>query len=317
MPAPAAPPPAGPTAVIAAPADVETAGGTSEQVFVNYSGARPIDLATITPAGLTVAGPSGPLDVTGVSVRQVKQGGGDSVTAVYTVAARGGAWAASADGAYAVSTAAGTVRDVTGQPAAAATASFDVSVGAAASMPPVDPAYNGGNAVTVGFVTRAAVTDGDYRTVFVGYTGDPASGASRSVVQRFNRDGSLDTSFGLGGEIAGAAGDALYAVATDSDQRLLVVGSRGPDVLVQRASSPTDPRTAASGTPERPSSSSAQARQPSPSRLPGIRSRWAAPRAAMRLSPCSRTTAGWTSPLKASASIPFPSRRASGRPWPG
>jgi uncharacterized delta-60 repeat protein len=114
-----------PTAAITAP-PITTAGGSSETVTVVYSDPSvAINTATIGAGNLAVTTPaSTPLVVTLAKIT----GSGNSVTATYTVAAPGGAWALADNGVYSIAIAAGAVQNVDGDPSIAASATFTVAI---------------------------------------------------------------------------------------------------------------------------------------------------------------------------------------------
>ncbi|HEX4793035.1 MAG TPA: DNRLRE domain-containing protein [Humisphaera sp.] len=112
------------SAAIAAP-DI-TSPSSSQTITVTYSGGTGIDTSTIDPSNLSVTGPSGALDVTGVTF---SNGAGTKVIATYTVAAPQGNWSASDNGTYEIALAGGAVTDLSGAPVPATLGSFVVSVG--------------------------------------------------------------------------------------------------------------------------------------------------------------------------------------------
>ncbi len=126
VPAPSA---GAPTATFTAIPSIDAAGGDHVNIVVTYVDDVALQPATISTSNITVTGPGGaPLTVTGLQT----QGSGQLITATYTVAAPGGSWAASANGAYTVSIAAGSVLDSGGTAVAAGpVGSFGVNISSA------------------------------------------------------------------------------------------------------------------------------------------------------------------------------------------
>jgi uncharacterized delta-60 repeat protein len=121
-----------PTASIAAP-NVTAPGGSSETVTVVYRDNVAVQASSIDASDIVVTSPTGAaLSVTGVTVN----GNGQSVTATYTVAAPGGPWNATDNGTYTVNVGAGSVTDTSGNPVAAASATFNVSAALSDTQPP-------------------------------------------------------------------------------------------------------------------------------------------------------------------------------------
>ncbi len=95
-------------------ADLGTATTTVTVVFADNLA---IDVSSIDIADITVTGPAGPLNVTGVSVSTGSDGSPRAAT--YTIAAPGGTWDATDTGSYTVSLAGGQVLDTSGNAVAA------------------------------------------------------------------------------------------------------------------------------------------------------------------------------------------------------
>jgi uncharacterized delta-60 repeat protein len=173
--------PAPPTASIAAPA-VTTAGGSGETITVTYSSlSAAIDASTIGAANVTVKNSGGsPLTVTfnGMS------GSGDLVTAVYTAAAPGGAWALSDNGAYTIHVASNSVRDVNGNPNASISKTFSVAIPdstaptAVLSAPNVSTLGGTSETVTVTYTDDVAIKES---TIGVGNISVMGPGGALSV----------------------------------------------------------------------------------------------------------------------------------------
>ncbi len=225
--------PTPPVATITPIAPVVAAGLSSETIRVTYTDNVAVDINTIDVNDITVTAPGGtaPLSVTGVTIEP--SGSPQSVTAVYTVAAPGGAFDLSKDGTYTVALAPGQVTDTSGTPAAVVSATFAVNI--VAPPPPVDTGFSGG-VVSSGFVAESAVAGANNQIVLVGRTGDLATGTSQGVVERLNADGSVDLSFGHGGRLASASGlnEAYYAVAMLPDGGVVAAGTRQGDFVLTR-----------------------------------------------------------------------------------
>ncbi len=217
-----------PTASIAA-ADVTTGGGVTQTVSVTYSDNIGIDLTSIGTDDLTIAGPKGQLPITVASIG----GGGASISVSYTFSAPGDSWDASDNGPYTVSVNSNQVRDTSGKPVSAASASFTVNVPA---PQPLDQGFNGGNVVSAGFVVEAMATQSNGQIIVAGHRGDLKANNSVGVLRRLNSDGSLDTTFGSGGEVVTGSGanDAFYAVTVQGERGIVVAGAHGGDFLLSR-----------------------------------------------------------------------------------
>ena len=95
----------------------------------------------------------------------------------------------------------------------------------------LDPTFDGDGIVTTAFgsATDQAHTiaiQSDSKIVAAGYTWNGSN--YDFALARYNTDGSLDTSFGSGGKVTtafGSAADQAYAIAIQSDGKVVVVGS--------------------------------------------------------------------------------------------
>jgi hypothetical protein len=110
-------PDAPPTVISAEAADVTTPGGATITVTVTFADDRALDASSFGRDDILVTGPGGPLAIVSAAVSPAGDGSPRSV--VYTVAAPGGAWDLSDNGAYEVALRAGQVFDVAGQAVAA------------------------------------------------------------------------------------------------------------------------------------------------------------------------------------------------------
>ncbi len=234
--------PQAPSAVIMAPTDVKAAGVQGVTVTVTYTDDHSIDLATISPGNISVTGPTGAaLTVTGFAVAP-STGNAAVESATYTVVAPSGAFQTADNGAYTITVNANSVFDADDHlPVPSVTAAFNVAV--PAPKPTVDPTFNSGNPVSTAFVAESLVALPDGRFLVTGHQGVAGSTNTQGVVQRFNADGSVDTTFGSGGEIVtGAANvDALYGVGIDPSGRIVATGSRNGDFAVWRWSANGNP----------------------------------------------------------------------------
>jgi uncharacterized delta-60 repeat protein len=97
----------------------------------------------------------------------------------------------------------------------------------------LDASFGSGGEVTTAFggdsEARALAIQADGKIVVVGSKFDPFSPGL--AIARYNTDGSLDTSFGAGGEVTtnfGGFADSANAVALQSDGKIVVSGGGGP-----------------------------------------------------------------------------------------
>jgi uncharacterized delta-60 repeat protein len=97
----------------------------------------------------------------------------------------------------------------------------------------LDPTFGNGGKVTTDFANsfdnaNAVAIQSDGKIVVVGLmSGSAAIGGSDFAVARYNPDGSLDATFGTGGKVTtdfSNTGDAAYAVAIQSDGKIVVAG---------------------------------------------------------------------------------------------
>lgn len=228
------PPDPGPTAEISA-ADVTTAGGAAETITVTFTDNGAVSAATIKPTNITVTGPSGALTVMSASAA-----GGDaaSVAATYTVAAPHGTWGHADDGSYTISLNANQVTDTNGNAAGGASSSFTVNIPAPPPPPPAppDPTFAGGQTVSTAFTIEAILPESDGSVIAVGHEPGTAAGQMRGVIEHFNADGSVDTTFGSGGAVLSRSGtnEAYYAVVLQDAGHFVVAGSANGDFVVAR-----------------------------------------------------------------------------------
>jgi uncharacterized delta-60 repeat protein len=120
-----------PTAMINAP-DVTAPGAASEAITIVYTDNVAVKAMTINTSNISVTGNGNTLNVSGVTTT----GSGATITALYTVDAPGGAWAASANGTYTVTLNAGSVTDTSGNGVAGATSNFNVNATIPDTTPP-------------------------------------------------------------------------------------------------------------------------------------------------------------------------------------
>lgn len=222
---------AAPTATLAVE-DVNTPGGDTHEVTVTYVDDVGINPLTIGPGDLTISGADGNRRVRSVSVNPTADA--TRVTATYTFGAPGPVWGPEDNGEYTVRINPDQVRDASGKGAEGPIATFMANIPPPA---PVDPGFGGGSAVSTGFVAEAVLAQPDGKIVVAGRQGDLAAGGSQAVLQRFNADGTPDTSFGADGKIVTDAGsnDAYYGLAL-KDGEIFVAGTRGGDMLVSKYS---------------------------------------------------------------------------------
>jgi len=228
-------PPAGddtiaPTAVVAALLPIIVPDVATQQVRVTYSDNAAIDFGSIDISDLAVTRNGVTLTVVGVSANPPVDG--NLITAIYSVAAPSGTFGLSDNGTYAVAVAPGAVVDTSGNAIAAATGSFEVAL--PAPRPTLDPTFGNG-IVTADIIAEGSVVQPDGRVLIAGRLGDLAAGTSQGVLQRYLPDGSLDTSFGNGGQLVTTGGnDAYYAVRLAPGGTIVVAGTSDGNFSVTR-----------------------------------------------------------------------------------
>jgi uncharacterized delta-60 repeat protein len=233
----------GPSATINV-TDVTGAGGTAHQVCVVFTDDGKVNVATIDPGDISVVRQQDglPLAVTGVTVDP--PGNGSPRTAVYTLAAPGGAWDAADAGTYTVTLNAGQVADRKGNFASPGSATFTVSTivpdvtpptASIAPIPPVtaagdntlpidvtysdnqaiptsvfdeaDLVITGPNGIVLGTVSPTVITGADPNVVTVRYL-LPPPGGSWDVSDTGTYTVTLNT-----GAVTDAAGNAAVLAA--------------------------------------------------------------------------------------------------------
>lgn len=215
---------------------ITTAGITATQITVTFTDNQAIDSSSIDSGDVSVVQDGGgALAVTLIS----KSSNSDvpSIVAVYSVAAPGGFWNNADNGTYTITVLPGAVLDSGGNTTPLAQAQFEVDVASTNAV--ADGSFNGGSPISSGFVAEAMTTDLLGRVLVAGRQGDRLAGTSQSVLQRLNADGSLDTFFGLGGQIISFPNDndGFFAVAVDDKQRIVAAGFRAGELEVVRYTS--------------------------------------------------------------------------------
>ena len=224
-----------PTASVAPIAPVTTAGNTPLIVTVTYTDNQGLPLSVFDTGDLVLSGDNS-IVLGPASNVTVTQGADQTVyTVAYEFAPPGGTWDVSDTGAYTVTLAAGGVTDFAGNGAALPTpAVFTVNVPA---PPAEDPTFGSGNLISTNFVTEAIVAQPlDGKLVLVGRRGVAGTADVVGVIQRRNPDGTLDATFGTGGEVVTEAGAGLiwYAVGLQSTGAIVVAGTNGADFVIAR-----------------------------------------------------------------------------------
>jgi len=103
----------------------------------------------------------------------------------------------------------------------------------------LDATFGDGGKVTTAFVIgindngNAVVIQKDGKIVVVGQTGPSESGIDIALV-RYNTDGSLDASFGVGGKVITDFGSSGRGVALQKDGKIVVAGISGGDFILVR-----------------------------------------------------------------------------------
>lgn len=113
-----------PQAVISAE-NITAPGAASQTVTVVYTDKGSILAGTIGADDISVSSGGAALQVSGVTT--TRENAGAKITAVYTIAAPGGAWDAADNGVYTVTVAAGAITDTQGNANPAATGTFTVN----------------------------------------------------------------------------------------------------------------------------------------------------------------------------------------------
>lgn len=129
---------------------------------------------------------------------------------------------------------AGTTDSATSQPSRFAVARYNISGS-------LDHRFGDAGQVTTAFGSDAAVASAialqpDGKIAVAGYSLAPSSAATSFLVARYNRDGSLDQTFGTGGRVITSIGSssAATAIAVEPDGKIVVAGSTSPEHLQGR-----------------------------------------------------------------------------------
>ncbi len=156
-----------------------------------------------------------------------------SVTAIYDIPAPEGNFTAADNGTYTVLTVPGAVKNTTGTDAVALNlGTFSVSVPSATTEK-----YLGGGSLN--YTGEAVVTQpADHKTIVAGHDGYAFDFTSPScaVIQRFNADGTLDTTFAAstGDQVTLGPVSAFFALALQSDGKLVAAGTENGDLMIAR-----------------------------------------------------------------------------------
>jgi len=101
----------------------------------------------------------------------------------------------------------------------------------------LDPTFGSGGTIRFPYVSQVGenttahgvIAQPDGKVILVGSTDPRANGNTDFLVARFNADGSLDKSFGLGGvartDVSGGGADVAYGVIVGANGKITVVGS--------------------------------------------------------------------------------------------
>ena len=186
-------------------ANITTAGAAAETITIVYTDNVAVKAATIVPPRniVPLRAHAGPLTVLSA---QTSGGDGSPLLVTYTVGAPHGTWSSADNGNYTIALQANQVSDLAGNFANGVIGSFAVNIATPIDTGPSDPGFNNGQTVSAPFVTEAMVTQPDGKILAVGREGDLTTGTSQGVIERFNADGTVDTSFGTHGMIVSAAG---------------------------------------------------------------------------------------------------------------
>ncbi len=112
-------------------------------------------------------------------------------------------------------------------------------LGVTASMhgpPPgsIDPTFNNGNPVNVGFATQSSVQTANGQVLLAGLEPGSSAGSTQAVLERLNSDGSIDSGFGTAGIVTDSAtpDEVYYGVVSESDGTIVAAGTSGGDLLL-------------------------------------------------------------------------------------
>ena len=101
----------------------------------------------------------------------------------------------------------------------------------------LDTTFGVGGTVTTDFAggydeANALVVQADGKLVAAGFTEDFSSMTTNGVLARYNSDGTLDPTFGTGGQVIGGAA-AIAALVVQTDGKLVTAGGNGDFVLAR------------------------------------------------------------------------------------
>lgn len=216
---------AAPTASIST--DDVTDASAPVVVSVTYSDDIGLNLSTIGRSDLEITGPGGSVEV---DVVDVDSNSDDTrATVRYTL---DGPFDFGRNGTFTVRVKDGAVKDSAGNGVGEATDTFEVNLPA---PPVVDPGFTPAP-VALDFVSEGVAVQSSGGIVLAGRLGEIGAGNAKAALQRFLTNGANDDSFGSAGRIVSDANanDAYFAVATQSDDKILAAGTSGGDFLVVR-----------------------------------------------------------------------------------
>jgi uncharacterized delta-60 repeat protein len=98
----------------------------------------------------------------------------------------------------------------------------------------IDPTFNGGNPVGLGFAAQASVTLADGSVLLAGLEPGTSAGSTQAVLEQLDAAGSIDASFGAAGTVTDAvtSDEAFYGVTTESDGTIVAAGTSDGDLLL-------------------------------------------------------------------------------------
>ena len=119
---------------------------------------------------------------------------------------------------------------------------------------PLDPTLSFADSTGPGFVAEASAHQSDGKLILAGHVGDTTTGKSQIELERFNTDGSLDTTFGNDGVVLGPAGnnEAAFAITILPNDQILIAGTSARQLALERytANGALDTTFGANGTGE-------------------------------------------------------------------
>jgi uncharacterized delta-60 repeat protein len=222
----------GPLAAPSVPSymNITVPGTTSEQLEITYSDPGGVNVSTISSANLGSF--TGTVHAQLLSV--ASQDNGTVVHATYLLTAPRGAFYPNDNTGYHVQldeTTPGAVLDNSGEVfPAGVLALYEVEIN------PFDPTFPFADSTSPGFVAEASGQQSDGKLIVAGHVGNTTTGQSQIELERFNTDGSLDSTFGNDGIVIGPAGnnEAAFAMTILPNDQILIAGTSARQFALER-----------------------------------------------------------------------------------